>query len=108
MPGAFSLAALANRVVPAGAARRLLRPDAGTRAGDRVPGPLRPLLVHGARAPARAAVAGRAGVPLFTGVFYTAFSAPLRAAYLAYEELAWRRGWRNLPPYYLITATAPG
>ena len=107
MPGAFSMAALANRVVPQGATRRLLQRTQGRDPGTVFPAhydrcwysALEPLL-----APpwTEARI-----VPLFSGVFYTAFSAPLRAAYLAYEELAWRRDWRNLAPYYLITARAP-
>jgi SAM-dependent methyltransferase len=107
LAGAFSLAALANRVVPASLARRFLHRTQGRSAGEVFPArydhcwftALERLLEQGWRSPSV--------VPLYTGVFYLAFSAPLRAAYLAYEEWAWRRGRHNLAPYYLITATAP-
>jgi SAM-dependent methyltransferase len=107
LPGAFSLAALANRAVPAAVARRLLRRTQGRGAAEVFPArydrcwftALEQLLERGWDSPRV--------LPLFTGVFYFSFSRPLRAAYLGYEEWAWRNGHRNLAPYYLITAAAP-
>ena len=43
-------------------------------------------------------------VALHTSGLYWTFSRPLLGAYLAYEELAWRRDWRRLAGYYLIDA----
>jgi SAM-dependent methyltransferase len=42
--------------------------------------------------------------PLFTGAPYVLFSRVLTAAYVGYEEWAYRRGHRDLAPYYLATA----
>jgi SAM-dependent methyltransferase len=107
MPGAFSLAALANRVAPVSLARAFLRRTQGRSAAEVFPArydhcwftALERLLGRDWASPSV--------VPLYTGVFYLAFSAPLRAAYLAYEEWASRHGRHNLAPYYLLTATAP-
>ena len=44
-------------------------------------------------------------VPLYVAGLYFRFAPPLLGAYLAYEEVAYRRGWRNLAPYYLVDAT---
>ncbi len=108
MPGAFSLAALANRVVPQGTARRLLQRTQGREPGTVFPAHYDHCWYSALEALLAPPWEDVRIVPLFTGVFYLAFSAPLRAAYLAYEELAWRRGWRNLAPYYLVSATASG
>jgi SAM-dependent methyltransferase len=40
--------------------------------------------------------------PLFIGAPYVLFSKPLTAAYVAYEEWAYRRSHANLAPYYLL------
>lgn len=42
--------------------------------------------------------------PRYLGADYFAFSRPLQAVYLMYEESAARRGWRNLAGYYLVHA----
>ena len=46
-------------------------------------------------------------VPLFVGAGYVLFSRPLTAAYIAYEEWAYRRRHVNLATYYLVSARAP-
>jgi cyclopropane fatty-acyl-phospholipid synthase-like methyltransferase len=43
--------------------------------------------------------------PLYTGAGYVLFSRVLTAAYIAYEEWAYRGGHADLAPYYLIRAT---
>jgi SAM-dependent methyltransferase len=45
-------------------------------------------------------------VPCFWGEKYFRFSRPLHAAYLVYEELAWRGGRRQLATHYLVDAVA--
>lgn len=105
-PGAFSAAAIANRLLPWGVTRRLLG-----RLHGRDPESV--FVAHYDRCWQSALDRTLASIfaehevrPLYTGVFYVAFSRPLRAAYLAYEETAVRRGWANMAPYYLVTATA--
>lgn len=44
-------------------------------------------------------------LPLWRGADYFAFSRPVEAVYLAYEEWAMRTDRRDLAPYYLICAT---
>jgi 2-polyprenyl-6-hydroxyphenyl methylase/3-demethylubiquinone-9 3-methyltransferase len=107
MPGAFSLAALANRVIPASVARRFLRQTQGREADEVFPARY-DRCWYSALTPLLEADWDRPTVtPLYTGVFYLGHSPLLRAAYLGYEEVVERRGLRNLAPYYLLTATAP-
>jgi SAM-dependent methyltransferase len=44
-------------------------------------------------------------LPLFAGAGYVLFSRVLTAWYIAYEELIYRAGRRDLAPYYLAVAT---
>lgn len=44
--------------------------------------------------------------PVWLGAGYFAFSRPLAALYIGYEEWARLSGRRNLSPYYLVQATA--
>jgi 2-polyprenyl-6-hydroxyphenyl methylase/3-demethylubiquinone-9 3-methyltransferase len=108
MPGALSLAAIGNRLLPMAAARHILARTQGRRPAtifparyDRCRFTALERLLDGRWASWRV-------LPLYTGAAYTAFSPPLRASYLAYEELAYRHRWHDLAPYYLVTATAPG
>ena len=43
-------------------------------------------------------------VPIYQGAAYFNFALPLRAAYLAYENWAWRSGRANLATHYLLVA----
>jgi 2-polyprenyl-6-hydroxyphenyl methylase/3-demethylubiquinone-9 3-methyltransferase len=107
LPGAFSLASLANRVVPAPVKRLFLRRIQGRGPGEVFPAhydrcwhsALVRLLAVGWETPRV--------LSLYTGAFYVSFSPMLRAGYLAYEEAISGRGLANLAPYYLITARAP-
>jgi SAM-dependent methyltransferase len=102
--GSFSAFALLNRAVPerlgVAAMRRLLdrEPDSVFSAHyDRCwHGALVELLEPWSRAEV---------VPIYRGADYFAFSRPLRAAYLAYEDWAARGGHRNLATHYVLDAT---
>jgi SAM-dependent methyltransferase len=108
LAGAFSVAGIANRALPARLTRRLLERTQG-RPRESV------FEAHYDKCWDRALVRLLSGswerwrvIPLYTGAYYFDFSPRLRALYLAYEELLVRRDWRDLAPYYLICATAPG
>ena len=103
--GAFTLPAITNRLVPRRAALWILG-----RAQDRDPESVFPAHYdccwHDglARLVAPPEWADAEVRPLHTGVGYFLFSRLATTGYIGYEEWAYRRGHRNLAPYYLITA----
>jgi SAM-dependent methyltransferase len=103
LAGAFSVASVLNRLIPA----RLARPMLG-RLFDRPPSSVFP--AHYDRCWHSALVklldedgwASSEVVPLYLGARYLERWRPPLAAYLAYEEWACRTGRRNLAAYYLL------
>jgi SAM-dependent methyltransferase len=105
LAGAWSPFSLANRLVPGDVARFLLQ-----RTHERDPETVFPARYDSCRHSALTGLLERSWseyevLPLFTGAGYVLFSRVLTAAYIAYEEWAFRRDKRDLAPYYLVRAT---
>ena len=101
--GTFSLFGLANRVVPQWAIQRLVNrilpghsyvtfPAYYDKCWDAA---IRRVLASWSEADV---------VPYYAGLGYFDSLAPLRAAYLAWEEWVMAHQWNNLAPYYVVDA----
>ena len=106
MSGAFAMFALANRVIPTGLGRQILRRTMGKDPATVFP-------AHYDRCWYGALRSDLGGwtdvevVPLYVGALYLSFAPPVQAAYLKFEEWAMRTGHRNLATHYVIRARKP-
>lgn len=104
LAGAWSPFSIANRIIPERLAQTLLN-----RAHERDPESVFPARYDRCSYSALTPLLERGWSeyevrPLFTGAGYVLFSRVLTAAYIAYEEWAYRGDRRDLAPYYLIRA----
>jgi SAM-dependent methyltransferase len=101
--GTFSVFGLANRVIPQWAVQRLVDKILAGHSYATFPAYYdncwKRALDHMLQPWSHAQV-----VPYFAGLGYFDSRAPLRAAYLAWEEWTMAHGWDNLAPYYLVDA----
>lgn len=104
LAGTYSPFALANRLLPSTFARKLL-----VRTQHREPDSVFPAHYDNCSHTALSQLLAQGWVeanvaPLFTGAGYVMFSRTLTAAYIGYEEWAYRTLRSDLAPYYLICA----
>ena len=108
LAGGRGAASVANRVLPAGVKEKLLLRLFGREPDSVFPAHYDRCTASGLTEVFEAGDWAEFEVlPVFVGAPYFAFSKPTLAAYIAYEEWAYRTGRQNLSPYYVLDARAP-